>query len=215
MDKTLFHDIVKPYTMTSSERIHCLFDSLEYIRNNNLPGDYVECGVWKGGNILGIMTYLEYHQNLNPNIWLYDTFEGMTNPTLHDVDHVGVFASTVLDQVKCVSPLQEVRSNLFDSSYPRDKIKFVIGDICQTLLDNTNVPDQIALLRLDTDWYESTKIELEVLWDKLIPNGILIVDDYGHWRGCRKAVDEFFKDKNQTINQIDYTGIWIKKDGNY
>lgn len=215
MDKEIFHNIVKPYTMTSSERINCLFDSLEHIRDNNIQGDYIECGVWKGGNILGIINYLEYHNILDPTIWLYDTFSGMTNPTLHDVDHVGVFASSVLDQVKCESPLQEVKSILSNSRYPSEKIRFVIGDICQTLLDETNVPEKISLLRLDTDWYESTKIELEVLWEKLVPGGILIIDDYGHWQGCRKAVDKFFKDKNQKINQIDYTGIWIKKNGDY
>ena len=76
-----------------------------------------------------------------------------------------------------------------------------------------NIPKKIALLRLDTDWYQSTKIELEVLWDRLEPGAPCIIDDYGHWNGCRKAVNEFFEklQKNYKAEKIDYTGIRIFK----
>jgi len=186
--------------------MNCLYNSLEYIRKNQIDGDYVECGVYKGGNILGILKYLEHH-NLTADVWAYDTFAGMTAPEDIDVDYNGSLAINILDEVMCLSPLEEFIETISSSNYPKEKVKIVVGDICQTLLDVGNIPDRIALLRLDTDWYASTKIELEVLWEKLVPGGIMIIDDYGHWQGCKKAVDEFFDGKNQKFYQIDYTGI--------
>lgn len=206
-----FYHIVSPYSMTSKERIDCLYNSLEYIRLNNIPGDVIECGVWKGGNILGIMEYFSFYNITNKQIWMYDTFSGMTLPEDVDIDHTNTPARNILGQVMCVSYLDEVISNLKNSSYPLNKIKIVKGDICKTLLDKANVPNNISLLRLDTDWYKSTKIELEVLYPKLEKNGVLIVDDYGHWKGAQQAVDEYFNSHDITLEKIDYTGVKIIK----
>jgi hypothetical protein len=79
------------------------------------------------------------------------------------------------------------------------------------MLEEKNLPEQISILRLDTDWYTSTKIELEVLYKKLVKGGILIIDDYGHWQGARKAVDEYFKNKNIWLHYVDYTCRYIIK----
>jgi O-methyltransferase len=211
MNQEKFYSIVSPYSMTSKERINCLYDSLEYIRLNNIKGDIIECGVWKGGNILGIMEYFSFHNITNKQIWMYDTFSGMTSPEDIDVDYSDASAKNILSQVMCVSPLNEVMSNLQNSSYPLNKIKIIEGDICETLLNPVNVPNSISLLRLDTDWYKSTKIELEILYPKLEKNGVLIVDDYGHWRGAQQVVDEYFAHQNIIIEKIDYTGIKIIK----
>lgn len=215
MDFNNFLNYVKPYSMTSVERITCLFDSLDHIRKNKIEGDYVECGVWKGGNIIGIMKYLEYYNNFVDNIWLYDTFSGMTPPENVDVDLNGNNSIDILDQeiIKCFCSLDIVKNNInsFNDQYPIDNIKYIIGDVSETLLKEDNVPEKISLLRLDTDWYKSTKVELEVLYDKLSDNGILIIDDYGHWNGCKMAVDEFFSDKKFEYKKIDYTGILIVK----
>jgi hypothetical protein len=213
MDRGIFRSIVQPYSMTTAPRINCLFDSMEYVRNNNIQGDFVECGVWRGGNILGIMKYLEYYQNTNPNIWLYDTFCGMTPPEDVDVDLMNNKASDILDQVFCLNSLEEVKKALSSSNYPEEKVKYIIGDICKTLLLKENVPEKIALLRLDTDWYNSTKIELDVLWEKLEIGSPCIIDDYGHWQGCKKAVHEFFKniDCVHEVEHVDYTCIRIFK----
>lgn len=213
MDKGVFRNIVRPYSMTSAERMNCLFDSLEYVRKNNIQGDYVECGVWKGGNILGMMKYLEYHDNVENNIWLYDTFCGMTAPEEIDVDLMDNKAKDILGEVFCLSSLEEVEQALTESNYPKEKIKYVIGDVCETLKDPKNIPEKISLLRLDTDWYNSTMMELMVLWDKLEIGAPCIIDDYGHWRGCRKATDEFLASLScsHQIEQIDYTGIRIFK----
>jgi O-methyltransferase len=211
-----FIEIVKPFTMTSEERITKLFESLEYIRINNIEGDLVECGIWKGGNILGIMEYVYHHKMENRKIWLYDTFSGMTEPDENDIDFENNKARDVLDSnsfYECKSPLDEVNQNLKLSKLPNDRLVYIIGDICETLNYENNTPKKISLLRLDTDWYQSTKKEMEVLYPKLVNNGVLIVDDYGHWKGSKKAVDEYLIDNKiqYKMEKIDYTGIKIIK----
>ena len=208
-----FLKIVKPYTMTSTERINELFNSLEHIRTNKINGDFVECGVWKGGNILGIMEYLYYHNMTDRNVWLYDTFQGMTQPEDVDIDLKNQKASDILQNVLCYSSLNEVKKNLSNSKFPISNIKYIIGDVCETLDIQENIPNKISLLRLDTDWYKSTKKELEKLYPILSVNGVLIVDDYGHWEGSKKAVNEYFEKNNIKLDykKIDYTGIKIVK----
>lgn len=208
-----FLNIVKPYTMTSIERINELFNSLEYIRTNKIDGDFVECGVWKGGNILGIMEYLYYHNMTDRIVWMYDTFQGMTQPEDIDVDLRNQKASDILEQVLCYSSINEVKKNLSSSKFPSSNLRYVVGDICETLNYENNLPRKISLLRLDTDWYQSTKKEMDVLYPLLSNEGVLIVDDYGHWQGSKKAVDEYFLNKGlkPIIEKIDYTGIKIIK----
>lgn len=211
MNRDIFYNIVSPFSMTSKERIHGLYDSLEFIRNNNIEGDIVECGVWKGGNILGIIEYLDYHKIYDKTVWLYDTFNGMTNPTDVDIDINGKKASEILHEVMCLSPIDEVKKTLSLSKFSKEKIKIVEGDVCVTLKSLDNLPSNISILRLDTDFYESTKMELNVLYPKLTKNGILIVDDYGHWKGSKLAVDEYFQNQDITIKNLDYTGIKLTK----
>ena len=216
MVKSTFIEIVSPFTMTSVERIGALYDSLEYIRANNIQGDFVECGVWKGGNILGIMEYLAFHKMTDRKVFLYDTFEGMTPPEDIDKDLNGRKAESILEDVMCISPIDEVRETILRSSFPMANVTFVVGDVCKTL-DSANHlhKNNLALLRLDTDWYASTKKEMEVLYPKLNFGGVLIVDDYGHWKGSKTAVDEYFEGQgiSPQIEQIDYTGIKIIKHG--
>jgi hypothetical protein len=198
--------------MTSIERITELYNSLEYIRLNNINGDVVECGVWKGGNILGVMEYL-HHYKIDKKIWLFDTFEGMTDPEENDIDLNNNHASNMLHIpiVLAYSPIDEVKENLSRSNFNKENLIFVIGDVSETLINKNNIPEKISLLRLDTDWYKSTKDELNYLYPKLENGGVLIVDDYGHWRGSKQAVDEYFYNKNILIEKIDYTGIKIIK----
>lgn len=213
MELKNFIEKVRPFSMTSVERITELYNSLEYIRTNNIDGDIVECGVWKGGNIIGIIEYLKYHNIVDKNVWLYDTFEGMTTPEEIDVDLNNNKASTILSSVLCYSPLNEVKQNLSKSEFDSNKLKFIVGDVSETLLIESNKPNKISLLRLDTDWYKSTKDELIHLYPKLVNDGVLIVDDYGHWKGSKTATDEFFEENNISVEiiKIDYTGIKIIK----
>lgn len=210
-----FNEIVSPYTMTSFERISSLFNSLENIRKNNIPGDFVECGVWKGGNILGMISYMNFYNMSGRQVWLYDTFQGMTEPEDLDVDLYNNRAQNIYQspEILCLSPLEEVKANLNNIYFDRERIKvnFVVGDVSLTLQDSQNVPENISILRLDTDWYKSTKDELFYLYPKLNKGGVLIVDDYGHWQGAKKAVDEYFLGQSIEIKKIDYTGIEIIK----
>lgn len=210
-----FIDIVSPFSITSAERIECLYVALSNVVKFNKPGAIVECGVYKAGNILGVMEFLFRSKDTSRTIWLYDTFSGMTPPEEVDIDFNNNPASKVMGEKSLHFSLEEVKQVLSNSSYPKDKLKFVVGPVEQTLMKEENIPDKIALLRLDTDWYSSTKKELEVLYPKLITKGALIIDDYGHWKGARKATDEYFEKLGGFPSKysIDYTGILITKGG--
>ena len=219
------YESVKEMTMTSAERILALCEAIDYISDSRIPGDIVECGVWKGGSMIAAATTLLRHGDDQRKLWLYDTFEGMSPPSELDVDYLGNNAEELMDNssvevsdsVWCCAHLQEVKQNLGSTPYPQNHIHFVVGPVEETLVDQNNLPEKIGLLRLDTDWYESTKVELEVLFPRLVDGGVLIVDDYGHWQGCRKAVDEYLQKNNIRIflNRIDYTGrIGIKQSRN-
>ena len=152
------------------------------------------------------------------NIHMFDTFEGMSTPSEIDrraSDRAAasqlLTTSKMTDQIWCHSTLDEVRANMRFTQYPADRLRFVRGKVEDTI--SGDAPDTIALLRLDTDWYESTRHELEHLFPRLSPGGVLIIDDYGAWEGARRAVDEYFAsgDHPMLLNRIDYTGrIGIK-----
>lgn len=213
-DHTNIFKKVQPYTMTSPERIFALIEAVKYISKHNIEGDIVECGVWKGGSMLAVAETLINQQVSNRQLYLYDTFEGMPAPTEHDKDFTGNDADAILNRNKnkeenlvwAYSPLDAVQKTLSLSSYPKNNIKYVVGKVEDTI--PMDVPEKIALLRLDTDWYESTKHELIHLFPKLQKGGVLIIDDYGFWKGAKKAVDEYFAENNIQIllNRIDDTG---------
>ncbi len=205
---------VQPYTMTSPNRLIALCDSIRYIVQQRIPGDIVECGVWRGGSMMAAALMLKQMGQTRRSLWLYDTYQGMSRPSAVDVDHQGRRARHLLDSqdrdnaesIWCVSSLDEVKSNLAKTAYPPENIHCIVGDVEQTI--PATVPWQISLLRLDTDWYKSTRHELIHLFPRLSPGGVLLIDDYGHWAGCRKAVDEFLAECGMPLflNRIDYTG---------
>jgi O-methyltransferase len=209
------HESVRPFTMTTIERTFSVFKAVEYIVKHNIPGDFVECGVWRGGSSMVIAKTLLHFGVKNRKIYLYDTYEGMSAPTEKDRDLDDDPAEAQLNRavktnkaggVWCYADLEDVQANIFSTGYPKDHVFFVKGKVEDTI-PNT-LPSQIALLRLDTDWYESTYHELVHLYPLLAKAGVLIVDDYGHWRGSREAVDQYFDETKQAIllNRIDYTG---------
>jgi O-methyltransferase len=189
---------VKSSTMTSIERIDALRASIEYVHLNSIAGDIVECGVWRGGSMMAVaLTLLRLGEFRR--LWLYDTFSGMTPPGSDDVDFQGRTAkdllaaeSPVTSNIWAKSSLADVQANLAETGYPSEQIEFVIGPVESTI--PRRVPDSIALLRLDTDWFKSTSHELVHLWPRLVDGGILIIDDYGFWAGAKKAV-EYFGDR--------------------
>lgn len=200
---------VEPYTMTSLERVLTAVRATAYISENHIPGDVVECGVWRGGSTMAIARTLREHGDVSRRLYLYDTFDGMVQPTASDTDYRGTEAATVLSELQqsgekwCYASVEDVQANLAKTQYPFERIVFVKGPV-ETTIPGT-VPEAIALLRLDTDWYESTRHELLHLYPRLSPGGVLIVDDYGHWKGSRQAVDEYFGGR-LFLNRIDYSG---------
>lgn len=210
----------KPYTMTSIERMYALHQAVLYVVKNKIPGDFVECGVWKGGSSMMISYTLLAAGDVNRRIYLYDTFEGMSDPGDEDKSFDGIKAEQQLSEqrkedeasVWCYSSLDSVQQNLFSTSYPNERLVFIKGKVEDTLPHHK--PDQIALLRLDTDWYESTRQELEYLYPLLVSRGPLIIDDFGHWEGAKSAVLQYFEKHNihSFLGRIDYTGRMMIKE---
>jgi len=211
-------DLARPYTMTSVPRLVALIDAVRYCVERQVAGAFVECGVWRGGSVMAMIRTLHELGQDDRDIYLFDTFEGMTAPTDKDVSPIDPPALQTwrLAQSRQSKPWsqlfrpdvfneQRVRELLLSTGYPEERLHFVRGAVEQTLPDNA--PSSIGLLRLDTDWYESTRHELEHLFPRLSSGGVLIIDDYGHWEGCRRAVDEYFSAKPPLLmHRIDYTG---------
>lgn len=205
---------VKPFTMTSYERINSLVNAVQYIVKNDIKGAIVECGVWKGGSSMAIALTLKELNSEHRELYLYDTFSGMSAPSDVDISTCGESAQEEFSRTKisedssnwCLSNLDEVKGNMNSTAYNKDNIHFIEGKVEETI--PKTIPNEIALLRLDTDWYQSTKHELIHLFPLLKKNGVLIIDDYGYWQGAKKAVDEYLSEKNVKIllNRIDYTG---------
>ncbi len=192
---------VRPYTQTSRERITTLADAVRYVVRRNVPGDLVECGVWRGGSSMAIaMTLLELGAS-DRGLWLYDTFTHMPPAGECDRDHLGGVMSE--EQPWPSASVEEVQAAVASTGYPPDSVHYVQGMVEQTIPEAT--PAHIALLRLDTDWYSSTRHELEHLYPRLALGGVLIIDDYGHFAGARKAVDEYFAREPVLLIRVDYT----------
>lgn len=205
---------VAPYTMTSPERVFAASTAAAYVVDARLPGAVVECGVWRGGSAMAMAMALLARGESARELYLFDTFEGMTAPSAQDVDYAGKPARQTFERTAtgpdssswCLADLADVRTNLARTGYPHEHVHYVPGKVEDTL--PAQAPDQIALLRLDTDWYASTQHELETLYPRLVSGGVLIVDDYGHWKGSRQAVDEYFEAYGITVllSRIDDTG---------
>jgi O-methyltransferase len=210
-------DQIKSRTMTSVERIDALCRAVEYIHVNSIPGDIVECGVWRGGSTIAAALTL-IRLRTTRQLWLYDTFVGMTPPSIEDVDINGHYAGDLLALEDpdtganwARSSLADVQQGFSETGYPLELVNFVVGPVEHTIPQN--VPATIALLRLDTDWFQSTYHELIHLWPRLADGGILIIDDYGHWAGAKKAVDRYFSEcgLRPFLHRIDYTGRLVMK----
>lgn len=205
-------DRVRPYTMTSIERIVALIQATRYVMRTEVPGSIVECGVWRGGSMMAAALTLLAEGDVGRDLFLYDTYEGMSVPTMVDKTYAGQSAANLLKATPhgrgawCESPLEEVKRNLESTGYPLERLHFVCGKVEDSIPGT--LPGATAILRLDTDWYESTRHELEHLYPLLVRRGILIIDDYGHWQGARRATDEYLATHRLPLylQRIDYTG---------
>jgi O-methyltransferase len=202
-------------TMVSYERIWTTLMACRYVVNNQIEGDFVECGVWKGGNSI-IASQIFKLYGSNKEVWLFDTFAGMTEPDYIDRTVSKSFEETDIKFRKlqredhnmwCYSSIEEVKNNFSERGLLSDSIHFVQGDVRETL-ETRQLPEKISVLRLDTDFYDSTLKELEVLYPRLVKGGVLIIDDYGHWQGSKKAVDDYFHNNGNRpfFGLSDYSG---------
>ena len=203
-------------TLTSPERIASLVDSVRHVVRTGVPGALLECGVWRGGSMVAVaMTLLDLGVT-DRDLYLFDTFTHMPEPGAEDWAHTGEHASQILDEVADAEAfryhdLTTVQATVLGTGYPPDRVHFVAGMVEDTI--PAAAPDAVAFCRLDTDWYASTRHELEHLWPRLSPGGILLVDDYGHFLGCRQAVDEYLGRHAPEVflHRIDYSGRLVVK----
>jgi O-methyltransferase len=202
---------VKPYTMTGDERVAALLSAVGYVTEQKIPGNIAECGVWRGGSMMAVAHALMFHGDSSRHLYLYDTFEGMSEPSERDQRFDGESAKSLLNRepvgtgVWCLASIEDVRTNVLSTGYPEEKVHFIKGKVEETL--PSELPDRLAILRLDTDWYESTRHELIHLFPLLDSRGLLILDDYGHWQGARKATDEYFREHKLSmyLHRVDYS----------
>jgi O-methyltransferase len=208
-----------PFTMTPRERLYGLYKAVEYIVAARIPGAIVECGVWRGGSCMAAALTLKRLGATDRELYLYDTFAGMTRPGGFDLDQSDKSALATWERSQagdvnrwCYASLEEVERNLASTGYPPQRLHFVKGDLLETLPGTA--PDAIAILRLDTDFYESTKHALAHLFGRLSTGGVLIIDDYGHWQGAKKAVDEHLtaSASPMLLTRLDYAArIGVKR----
>lgn len=215
-------------TMTCKEHLLFLSTTLDQMNQQALSGAIVECGVWKGGCCMWMAHCQKRYAAVDAvdrTIYLFDTFNGMTVPIDHDAKE-DPRAMELYNQITngryqrhydkwhhenkwAYAPLEYVQHNMTKVGYNPDRIKYVVGDVLETLRMAENLPTEIAILRLDTDWYESTKTELEVLFPRVVKGGLVIIDDYFAWRGSRNATDEFLTAHGHEVKLLD-----IKRTGN-
>ena len=185
-------------TLTSLESLKLLAISAKYVKKVNIVGDFVETGIWRGGSSI----VAKYVLGDSRTFYLYDTFEGMTEPSDFDYRIGESSAEKTKQKWKALrtttgnkwvaASLSEVENNFKRYKLLDTKIKLIKGDVRITLESLQNLPKVISILRIDTDFYDSTLISLKKLWPLLTSGGIMILDDYAHWDGARRAVDEFF-----------------------
>jgi len=188
----MIYDIVKPNTMVPKGRIDSLEKSLKSVISNNIPGDIVECGTWRGG-LAALMLHYIIKNNLSKKLYIYDTFKGMPEPGIKDDARAMEKYSRTRDgefSDWCRADLNTVKNTLSKVSPNFHEHCTLIEGMVEQTLDNCEV-STIALCRIDTDFYDSTKKEFDVLYPKISVGGYMLVDDYTAWGGCRKAVHEY------------------------
>ena len=209
-------------TMTSVERLYALYKAVEYIVGHGVAGDFVECGVWRGGSVMMMALALQAFGAPGRVIHCFDTFEGMPPPGASDIRHAdGAAAAAILAAAPkdegslywAAASLETAQRNMATTGYPPQSIRYAKGKVEDNL--PADLPERIALLRLDTDWYASTKHELLHGYPRVTPGGVIIIDDYGFWRGSRRAVDEYLAESGARLllNRIDDTGRIAVKPG--
>ena len=212
--------LIRKYSINSSLRCWILIVALKEIFEKNIEGDFVETGVGKGGNLILFKKYIQKYHLKDRKIFGYDTFDGYPEPTIRDKDFKNIDAFEYIKNKKVENfsayhskiSLDQVKENFIKQTGDSDNLLLFKGLTNDTLKKNNNLPDKIAILKLSTCFYDSTKFELEIMYEKLQKGGYLIIDDYGWWKGAKLAYDEFFKNNKKNLHFIDHTSRFFIKD---
>ena len=210
--------VVDDHTMVSYQRLVTLWQQVRYLDTAQIDGCLVECGTWRGGSS-ALMALAHLHSGAaSRRLHMFDSFEGLPQPDARTdgesaVRYAAGNASAALTSIgQCVASIEDVRHLIHDVvGYPTELTQYHVGWFQQTVPADAAQVRAIALLRLDGDWYESTRICLQHLYPLVSSRGIVVIDDYGHWEGCRRAVDEFFGTLTTKpfLNHIDSTGRYV------
>jgi len=201
-------DEILPYTLVGISGLEITYKLAKIMNQKKIKGSFVELGVARGGcaALLAGVAF-DSKSSIDRNMWLFDSFEGLPEPTQNDYrgekNSKTGYHVTPLPKGACLGTLTEIQS-LFSKTFnfPTHKVFFVKGWFNETLPIRAKDPGDIAILRIDGDWYESTKCCLEFLYDQVVPHGAVIIDDYENCFGCKKATDEFINDHNLKVNLI-------------
>jgi O-methyltransferase len=204
----------REFTMVSKDRQIHLFDAAQYVARAGVEGAIVECGVWRGGSMMMAAYALLDAGDRERDLYLFDTFAGHPKPDEDkDVDIHGRHLVEEYHKRRTDDgfsdwarvSLEEVRANMGMTGYPGERMHFIKGKVEDTI--PAQAPEKIAIIRLDTDWYESTKHTLVHLYPRLSRGGVLVIDDYGHMKGAKAAADEYFDEKGMSVllTRIDYS----------
>jgi O-methyltransferase len=219
IDKLLLFWKVCPYAQQNYASLSQAYELTTSAERDSLPGSIVECGVWRGG-CAAVMAAVAARSKSHRKIWLFDSFEGMPEGTKEDVGEEAKWLSRSMMNGNLapvgtnVAPVDDVKTLFFKKlRLQEDTVKIVKGWFQNTLPKYKNEIGSIAILRIDADWYESTKVCLEHLYDNVVSGGYVIIDDYGYYPGCKKAVDEFIAARNLDVNVIpvDYSRVHFRK----
>jgi O-methyltransferase len=199
---------VQPYTMLRYRRLSALYDIGTHLESKRIDGSFVECGAWNGGSA-GLVAKLAEH-NGNRHIWLFDSWEGLPEPTSSDVTYEGQCG----EKGMALGFEGKVRELMFEKlKLSKHRVHLVKGWFQNTIRPHKRDIGEIALLHLDCDFYESVKLCLEELYEKVSEGGFVVIDDYGYWKGCKKAVDEFIEKQSSRIKlrNIDYSAVCFRR----
>jgi len=208
-------NIFEKKCLASKSNLWSIYQSIYHIKNKNISGDIVECGIYNGYTLTFIYKLLK-ENNIDRLIWGYDSFEdGFFKDTISSKDKVSIKNKSfdITNDKTTFFTIDQVKSNIKQlTNFNDNKIKFIKGNIINTLQLEKNIPKQISFLRMDTDIYETTKTQLEILYPRLSNGGVLHIDDYGWMSGVKDAVDKYFKDKKIWLHRVDLTCRYLIKE---
>jgi Macrocin-O-methyltransferase (TylF) len=206
------------YSMVSYYNLSCTYELARTAEQYKILGAFVECGVWRGGSA-AVMAYVAHKAGNNRKVHLFDSFEGLPEPNEKDGIEARIYAENKaggkLSSIgKCVGRYEDVIYLFFSIlKLRRENIIIHKGWFQETMPKIKDLIGPIAILRLDADWHESTKVCLDYLYDSVVSGGFVIIDDYNAWEGCKKAVDEFLTNKKIKVEmvKIDQSVVYFQK----